>query len=129
MRGVTGPDGVKDEIRIFPPYGPFAPGSEAWISACQANLSPDPHSYIGERFDPEAGLLYLNARYYDPKLAMFLQPDWWEVTEPGVGTNRYAYAGGDPVKGRGPGGRVRGGPLRQSIIFGTCGKPFHYMNV
>ena len=52
----------------------------------------------------DAGLLYLNARYYDPQLAMFLQPDWWEVTEPGVGTNRYAYAGGDPVTGSDPGG-------------------------
>ena len=23
--------------------------------------------------------------------AMFIQPDWFEVTQPGVGTNRYAY--------------------------------------
>ena len=52
----------------------------------------------------DAGLLYLNARYFDPQLAMFTQPDWWEVTEPGVGTNRYAYAGGDPVNGSDPGG-------------------------
>jgi hypothetical protein len=28
---------------------------------------------------------------------MFIQPDWWEVTRAGVGTNRYGYAGGDPV--------------------------------
>jgi hypothetical protein len=48
--------------------------------------------------------MFLNARYYDPKLGMFLQPDWWEVTQPGVGTNRYAYAGGDPVNGSDPGG-------------------------
>ena len=79
--------------------------------------SDDPHAYIGECFDPEAGLISagktvprtvlpasLNARYYDPKLAMFTQPDWREVTQPGVGTNRYAYAGGDPVKGSDPGG-------------------------
>ena len=78
---------------------------------------PEPHAYIGERFDPEAGLISagktaprtvfpasLNARYYDPKLAKFLQPDRWEVTEPGVGTNSYAYAGGDPVNGSDPGG-------------------------
>ncbi|MCP5355242.1 MAG: hypothetical protein H6903_08585, partial [Rhodobacteraceae bacterium] len=37
-------------------------------------------------------LQYLNARYYDPRLAMFIQPDWWEVTQPGVGTNRYSYS-------------------------------------
>ena len=35
---------------------------------------------------------------------MFLQPDWFEVTAAGVGTNRYAYAGGDPVNGSDPGG-------------------------
>ena len=35
---------------------------------------------------------------------MFLQPDWFEVTAAGVGTNRYAYAGGDPVNASDPGG-------------------------
>lgn len=29
--------------------------------------------------------------------AMFIQPDWLDPTEPGVGTNRYAYSGNDPV--------------------------------
>ena len=28
---------------------------------------------------------------------MFIQSDWFEVTKPGVGTNRYAYSGNDPV--------------------------------
>ncbi|MBD9597791.1 hypothetical protein IB270_33750 [Ensifer sp. ENS05] len=31
--------------------------------------------YIGERFDPETGLQYLNARYYDPKFGRFIPPD------------------------------------------------------
>ncbi|MGB3314304.1 MAG: RHS repeat-associated core domain-containing protein [Albidovulum sp.] len=62
--------------------------------------------FIGERFDSDAGLSYLNARYYDPKLAMFIQPDWWEVTESGVGTNRYAYSFNDPVNGKDTGGNV-----------------------
>ncbi|MER9755063.1 RHS repeat-associated core domain-containing protein [Mesorhizobium sp. M0166] len=54
-------------------------------------------SYIGERFDPETGLLYLNARYMDPLLGRFISPDDWDPTLPGVGTNRYAYAQNDPV--------------------------------
>ncbi|MFN0115997.1 MAG: RHS repeat-associated core domain-containing protein [Paracoccaceae bacterium] len=62
--------------------------------------------FIGQRFDEDAGLLYLNARYYDPKLGLFVQPDWWEVTRAGVGTNRYGYSGGDPVNGNDPGGHV-----------------------
>ncbi len=60
--------------------------------------------FIGERFDDGSGLQYLNARYYDPRLAMFVQPDWWEVTQAGVGTNRYSYSFNDPVNGRDPGG-------------------------
>ncbi|MBD9623998.1 hypothetical protein IB279_13705 [Ensifer sp. ENS06] len=31
--------------------------------------------YIGERFDPETGLQYLNARYYDPKFGRFVPSD------------------------------------------------------
>ncbi|MFA9230043.1 MAG: RHS repeat-associated core domain-containing protein [Microgenomates group bacterium] len=59
---------------------------------------------MGERFDADAGLQYLNARYYDPQLGMFLQPDWREVMQPGVGTNRYSYSFGDPVNGIDPTG-------------------------
>ncbi len=54
-------------------------------------------SYIGERDDPETGLIYLNARYMDPVIGRFISPDDWDPTLPGVGTNRYAYAGNDPV--------------------------------
>jgi RHS repeat-associated protein len=31
--------------------------------------------YIGERFDPETGLMYLNARYYDPSFGRFVPKD------------------------------------------------------
>ena len=58
------------------------------------------------RFDADAGLQYLNARYYDPKLAMFIQPDWFELTKAGVGTNRYAYSFNDPVNKIDPGGNA-----------------------
>jgi RHS repeat-associated protein len=60
--------------------------------------------YINERFDPETGLQYLNARYHDPLLARFLTPDSWDPDLPGVDINRYAYAGNDPVNGSDPSG-------------------------
>jgi RHS repeat-associated protein len=60
--------------------------------------------YINERFDPETGLQYLNARYHDPLLARFLTPDTWDPDLPGVDINRYAYAGNDPVNGSDPSG-------------------------
>ncbi len=37
---------------------------------------------------------------------MFIQPDWFEVTKPGVGTNRYAYSFNDPVNLSDPGGNI-----------------------
>ncbi len=53
--------------------------------------------YIGERHDPETGLIYLNARYMDPIFGRFISPDDWDPVLEGVGTNRYAYAQNDPV--------------------------------
>ena len=67
-----------------------------------APAGPQKPAERGERFDDQSGLQYLNARYYDPKLAMFIQPDWWEVTKEAVGTNRYSYSFNDPVNGRDP---------------------------
>jgi len=47
---------------------------------------------------------------------MFLQPDWWDVTAPGVGTNRYAYSFNDPVNGKDQSGHapVGVGPGKKS---------------
>ena len=53
--------------------------------------------YIGERHDDETGLIFLNARFYDPVIGRFISPDDWDPTPPGVGTNRYAYANNDPI--------------------------------
>lgn len=62
--------------------------------------------YIGERHDPETGLIYLNARYMDPILGRFISPDDWDPTLDGVGTNRYAYAQNDPVNKSDPNGHA-----------------------
>ncbi len=60
--------------------------------------------YIGERNDPETGLLYLHARYYDPRLGRFISADPADPPLPGVGINRYAYAGNSPVGNLDPSG-------------------------
>ncbi len=82
-------------------YGPFGqPLTSNGSVALQGK------GYINERFDPETGLQYLNARYYDPLLARFLTPDTWDPELPGVDINRYAYAGNDPVNFSDPNGHV-----------------------
>jgi RHS repeat-associated protein len=98
VRAVTRGTGAKAQRSVFHPYG------EEQTTDFDLTLQNETKGFIGQRLDADAGLLYLNARYYDPKLGMFLQPDWWEVTKTGVGTNRYGYSGGDPVNGSDPGG-------------------------
>jgi RHS repeat-associated protein len=75
---------------------------------------PQTKGYIGERYDPETGLEYLHARYYDSNEGRFLTPDWFDPWQEGVGFNRYAYAGNDPVNSSDPNGHAgigdNGGP-------------------
>ncbi|MEM6696160.1 MAG: RHS repeat-associated core domain-containing protein [Pseudomonadota bacterium] len=92
-------------------------------------LPDEDRGFIGERFDDEAGLQYLNARYYDPKLGLFTSPDWYEVALPGLGANRYAYARNDPFNLMDPGENMftYGGLVTNptfdpsTAIFGTSG--------
>jgi RHS repeat-associated protein len=71
--------------------------------------------YIGERHDAETGLLYLNARYYDPAVGRFISPDSYHPTRRGVGVNRYAYGLNDPVNNS-----DRNGHAIPFIIAGAC---------
>ncbi len=91
VRAITDASGALIERTAYSPYG--AEDNEAGLT----NPTPEEHGFIGERHEASAGLQYLNARYYDPDLGRFIKPDWWEVTQAGVGTNRYAYSFNDPV--------------------------------
>ncbi len=99
VRFVTEASGSAARLTSYTPFG----------VPTETNYSPtatDTEGFIGERYDAETGLQYLNARYYDPTLGRFIQPDWWEVTKAGVGTNRYAYSFNDPVNKSDPSGHA-----------------------
>jgi RHS repeat-associated protein len=96
----------------------YAPYGDRQVTAPSGCGDGEERGFIGERHDPEAGLLYLHARFYDPVLGRFLSPDWWDpidadvaanggaagVLSSPVGTNRYAYAANDPVNKSDPNG-------------------------
>ncbi len=42
--------------------------------------------------------------------AMFIQPDWLDPTQPGVGTNRYSYSFNDPINRMDPSGNTAVSP-------------------
>ena len=97
VRGaVEGTDWVERSV-----YRPFGDSVE-WVDPTE---EPERHNTIGERRD-ETGLMYLNARYYDPALGHFLSPDWFPVEMPGVGPHRYHYSLFDPINLRDPNGNA-----------------------
>ncbi len=69
VRAVTSASGAIAESTRYVVYGE----SQNKTMTTQKN-------YIGERFDPESGLIYLNARYMDPKFGRFISPDTWDPT-------------------------------------------------
>jgi len=59
-----------------------------------------PSYYRGEQYDPDLGLYYLRARYYNPATGRFLSrdPEDGKASDP-ASLHKYLYANGDPVNG------------------------------
>ena len=63
------------------------------------------HRFTGEVADPESGLTYLRARYYDPRTGTFLSRDpLAPALDDPLTFNRYQYVGRNPVNRRDPSG-------------------------
>ena len=69
-------------------------------------VSSWPSSYRGEQYDPDLGLYYLRARYYNPNTGRFMSrdPEDGNLFDP-ASLHKYLYANGDPVDGVDPMGR------------------------
>jgi len=68
--------------------------------------TPNNMLYRGEEYDPDLGLYYLRARYYNPLTGRFMSrdPEDGEAIDPKT-LHKYLYAGGDPVNMFDPTGR------------------------
>jgi RHS repeat-associated protein len=69
---------------------------------------PTPNNYLyrGEQYDPDLGLYYLRARYYNPQTGRFLSrdPEDGKAVDP-ASLHKYLYAGGNPVNRIDPSGK------------------------
>ncbi|MDF3981642.1 RHS repeat-associated core domain-containing protein [Luteibacter sp. PPL201] len=71
----------------------------------QGEPLPGP-GYTGHVSDTDSGLIYMQARYYDPALGRFLTPDSDKARSGQLlNFNRYAYASNNPVANIDPDGR------------------------
>ena len=68
-----------------------------------------PFTFTGREYDPESGLYYYRARYYDASTGRFISKD--PIGFEGGDTNLYAYAGNNPVNFVDPTGLSYHGPL------------------
>lgn len=96
-----------------------------------ASMSPAPNGpgYTGHVNDPDSGLVYMQARYYDPAVGRFLSVD--PVTPAPGNTfnfNRYDYTNNNPINHTDPDGRnlteALGGLFYETGSFVT-GNGFH----
>jgi RHS repeat-associated protein len=92
--------------------------SDAYGSLVSDTTTRQIHVYAGEYWDMDARLLYLRARWYDPRLGRFISADPFEgkPTDP-RSLNRYAYAHSDPVHAIDPTGRFA---LMASPMFSSA---------
>ncbi|WP_436791207.1 SpvB/TcaC N-terminal domain-containing protein [Yinghuangia sp. YIM S10712] len=104
----------------------YFPGGETWVSEYPSQ--PVPYRYTGKELDPETGLYYYGARYYDPRLQVWQSPDPAIKTyldgTPGNGVfdpanlALYTYADNNPVRLVDPTGLVKQVKENQAGAFG-----------
>ncbi len=76
-------------------------GEETTMSGSMASG----RGYTGHRLDSETGLVYMNARYYDPELGRFISSDDFVPNPNNPQTfNKYAYADNNPISNVDPSG-------------------------
>jgi len=89
VRHLTDADGTVTDSYIYDAFGNLKD---------HLGDSDNRYLYAGEQYDPDAGLYYLRARYYDPGSGRFMthDPHPGNPDEP-VTLHRYLYAGTNPV--------------------------------
>ena len=95
---VTDRDGNVVSRNTYYPYG---------ATRSSEGLSPTDKGYTGQVSDiDQTGLLFYNARYYDPAIAKFTQAD-----KAGDTLNKYAYVGNNPINDTDPSGNMVEPPM------------------
>ncbi|MDE7397457.1 MAG: RHS repeat-associated core domain-containing protein, partial [Muribaculum sp.] len=74
----------------------YIPFGEVFLDRRSGDSWSTPYLFNGKEYDEETGLYYYGARYYDPRLSLWLSPDRYQEKYPNIST--YAYAANSPVR-------------------------------
>ena len=80
----------------------YVPFGEVFIEE-RNNVWNTPYLFNAKEFDEETGMYYYGARYYEPRLSLWMSTDPKELQYPSV--NTYCYVTNSPLKIKDPDGR------------------------
>jgi RHS repeat-associated protein len=108
---LNGSGGSQVEVNVYFPFGRVQTASP------QASFQVS-RRFTGQVFDAESGLYYYNARYYDPELGRFIQPDTDipDLSNP-QSYNRYSYCVNDPLRYTDPTGHSIWNNFNPSLLW------------
>ncbi len=111
---LTNSQGVEVQRLTYLPFGE--------THSNQGSVDFHQRRYTGQEQDPETGLYFYNARYYNPALGRFISPDPI-VPEPGnpQNLNRYSYVNNNPVNLVDPSGHFSLGGFFKSLFSVAAG--------
>ena len=104
--GATNIDGLMSHSRTYDSFGNQQDGADE-----------QGYAYTGREWDPETGLFYFRARYYDPKVGRFISGD--PIGFDG-GINFYSYVGNNPTNWTDPTGLRVLQPPDPFTTIGVC---------
>lgn len=81
----------------------YLPSGEVFLDEKNESWNT-PYKFNGKEYDEETGLYYYGARYYDPRLSLWLGTDPMQDKYPGIST--YCYTMGNPVNATDSDGRL-----------------------
>jgi RHS repeat-associated protein len=100
-------------VQLARGYTPY--GEPLWLNGTASSR----YAFTGEDYDPTVGLVFLRARYMQPRLGIFLARDPWsgDVKRPGS-MNGWGYVEGNPITLSDPSGYQGMDPLGALYLVG-----------
>src|SRR6185312_5348875 len=105
----TGPlyflqDHLGSTIALTDGSGTIAEREQYEPFGCSVGSAFTRFGFTGRERDPDTGLLFYRARWYDPQQGRFLSEDPAGLA--GGSMNAYSYTNGDPIDARDPSGQI-----------------------